>query len=152
MFLAVVFKMYCKILRKRSYLESIQDSQGTKISSWNRKANVKEEKTVLPTVIWCGGVGSNTQQMFVRKFLKNILRSWLTGTTTDHRASGMGWEVQSTRHIHTCLPPGWGRKGEKADIWSRPAQFPREGKKILSAGNVTELSKIQQISYINFET
>lgn len=67
----------------------------------------------------------------------------------------MGWKVKSTGPkggIHTCLPPGWERKGEKADMWSHLAQFPGEEGKIVSAGNVTVLSKIQEISYINFET
>lgn len=54
--------------------------------------------------------------------------------------------------FHTCLQHGWERTGDKADLWSGLAQFPREGKKVLSAGNVTELSKIQEVSYINFET
>lgn len=67
----------------------------------------------------------------------------------------MGWKVKSKvwrGSIHTCLSPGWERKGEKTDMWSRLAQFPGEGGSIVSAGNVTQLSKIQEISDINFET
>lgn len=79
--------------------------------------------------------------------------SWFAGTTTDQGASGMGWKVQSTR-AHSHMPITWlsEKRGEKADVWSGPAQFPREGEKFLSAGNVTELSKIQEMSYINFQT
>lgn len=51
------------------------------------------------------------------------------------------------------MPTTWlGEERETADMWSHLAQFPREGEKIVSSGNVTILSKIQEISYISFES
>ena len=65
----------------------------------------------------------------------------------------MDWGVQSTgAHSHTPTPwleEEWRRQGRHAE-WTRSISQGRE--EILSAGNVTELSEIQEISYINFET
>lgn len=61
-------------------------------------------------------------------------------------------ECKVQGHIHTRLPHGWKRNaGDKTDVrWTYSISQGRE--EILSAGNVTELSEIQEISYINFET
>lgn len=59
----------------------------------------------------------------------------------------MDWGVQSTgAHSHTPTPwleEEWRRQGRHAE-WTRSISQGRED--ILSAGNVTELSEIQEIS------
>ena len=65
----------------------------------------------------------------------------------------MDWDVWSTgAHSHMPTPwleEEWRRQGRHVEWTCSISQWREE---ILSAGNVTELSEIQEISYIKFET